>query len=156
METPKVVMFIDDDEEDINFYCEACGVVDPSIIRLTCKNGKEAVQMLRRPDALIPDFIFLDIYMPVMDGKKCFVELRKISKLRHVPIIMCSASEFAEDKDDCEKLGADFYLTKPSSVIDMINSLLFVFDRYPNKAFDTKVHEQKMLVGSGKNTCLES
>jgi CheY-like chemotaxis protein len=145
MKTPKVVMFIDDDEEDINFYCEACGVVDHSIIRLTCKNGWEAVQMLKRPDTLIPDFIFLDIYMPVMDGKKCFVELRKMAKIRHVPIIMCSASEFAEDKEDCEKLGADFYLTKPVSVIDMINSLLFVFDRYENITPERNVQETKMM-----------
>jgi CheY-like chemotaxis protein len=136
MKKPKVVMFIDDDEEDINFYCEACGVVDNSIIRLTCKNGKEAVQMLNGPDALIPDFIFLDVYMPVMDGKKCFVELRKLAKLKHVPIIMCSASEFAEDKEDCERLGADFYLTKPTSVIDMINSLLFVFSTYEHRALE--------------------
>jgi CheY-like chemotaxis protein len=139
MRTPKVVMFIDDDEEDIEFYCEACGVVDNSITRITCGNGLEAVQMLKKPDAIIPDFIFLDIYMPVMDGKKCIIELRKIDKLKDVPVIMCSSSEFSEDQDECEKLGADFYLTKPHSVIDMINSLLFVFATYEKKAVEAKM-----------------
>ena len=139
MRTPKVVMFIDDDEEDINFYCEACGVVDNSITRITCSNGLEAVQMLKEPGAIIPDFIFLDIYMPLMDGKKCIQELKKMDKLKNVPVIMCSASEFSEDQEECEMLGADFYLTKPHSMIDMINSLLFVFTTYEKKAVEANM-----------------
>lgn len=138
MELPGLVMFIDDDPEDQEFFCEAVSVVDASIRRSTANNGLEALRMLSEPDAIIPDFIFLDINMPFLNGKECFVELRKIEKLKHIPIIMCSTSKFSSDQDDCKKLGADFFLVKPNTLIDMVNSLLFVFATYSAKA--TEVH----------------
>src|SRR5690349_21352887 len=103
MEMQKVILFIDDDTDDLNFFCEACSVLDSSITRITCSSAIEALEMLKKPGAIIPDFIFLDINMPIMDGKKCFLELKKIDKLRHVPIIMCSVSKYLEDQEECAR-----------------------------------------------------
>jgi CheY-like chemotaxis protein len=133
MGLPKVVLFIDDDAEDIDILCQATGVIDNTIVRMQANNGVEAIKLLSQKDALLPDLIFLDINMPLMNGKECFVALKKLDHLRHIPIIMCSTSKYEVDHEECKALGADFYLVKPDTLIQTVNSLIYVFSNYSPK-----------------------
>jgi len=138
MTKPNIVLFIDDDEEDLAFFSEAMSIIDPSIKRLTAPNGLAAIKLLESPDLIIPDFIFLDINMPIMNGMECLVKLKTMDRLKEVPIIMCSTSIYAEDQKECERLGANFYLVKPNTIIQLVSSLQFVFSRY-----QLKIKEQR-------------
>ena len=133
MRLPKVVLFVDDDADDRAIYGEATGLIDPTIQRLYATNGLEALQMLQQKNAIIPDLIFLDINMPIMNGMECLIELKKMDALRHVPIIICTTSIYAGDQQQCEALGADFYLVKPDTLLKMSTALQFVFSRYYDK-----------------------
>lgn len=133
MTLPKVVLFIDDDADDRAIFSEATSLVAPSIQRIYATNGQEALQLLQQENAVIPDLIFLDINMPVMNGRECLAELKKIAALRHTPIIICSTSIYADDQQQFEALGADFYLVKPNTLLKMSTALQFVFSRYQAK-----------------------
>jgi CheY-like chemotaxis protein len=139
MIAPKVVLFIEDDEDDRTIFDEATSLIDPSIKRLYVTNGLEALQLLRSEAAIIPDLIFLDINMPVMNGMECLVELKKMETLQQVPVIVCSTSIYAGDQQQCEELGADFYLVKPNTLLQMSTALQFVFSKHCVKIGDASL-----------------
>lgn len=133
MTLPKVVLFIDDDTDDQAIFGDATSLIDLSIQRLYASNGLEALKLLRQENAVVPDLIFLDINMPVMNGKECLVELKKMEALRYTPIIICSTSIYNTDQEQYQALGADFYLVKPNTLLKMSTALQFVFSRYQDK-----------------------
>jgi CheY-like chemotaxis protein len=133
MMLPKVVLFIDDDADDQAIFSEATSLINPTIQRQFASNGLEALDLLRKENAVLPDLIFLDINMPVMNGMECLVELKKMAALRGVPIIICSTSVYSGDQEKCERLGADFYLVKPNTLLKMSTALQFIFSKYHDK-----------------------
>ena len=87
------------------------------------QNGAEALKLLRREKQL-PDFIFLDLNMPQMDGRECLEELKKDERLKYIPVIIYTTSSFEQDKLITQKLGAAYYLVKPADVSELSNEIL--------------------------------
>ncbi len=76
-------------------------------------NGVEAVEQFQ---SFQPDMIFMDISMPVMDGKEATRTIREIEArdgLHHVPIVALTAHAMAGDDTEILAAGLDYYLTKP-------------------------------------------
>ncbi len=75
-------------------------------------NGVEAVAAY---ESFEPDLIFMDISMPVMDGKQATAEIRRIEEGtgRHVPIVALTAHAMTGDSEGILAAGLDHYLTKP-------------------------------------------
>jgi len=75
------------------------------------ENGKEAVEKWQE---FQPDLVFMDISMPLMDGKEATQEIRKLETLgRHTPIVALTAHAMSGDDQEILSAGLDFYLTKP-------------------------------------------
>jgi len=121
-------MIIDDDKEDRFFFREALTEMLSSAICLEAKDGVEALQQLRQTDQL-PDFIFLDIYMPRIDGRECLKELKKDEQLKSIPVIMYSASITKQNIDEFHKLGALSCLKKPNKVNKLPKEILQTIGR---------------------------
>lgn len=86
------------------------------------QNGKEALTYLnticckgKDGKNLCPDFIFLDINMPVMDGFQFLEEFQKlpISKRKSIPIVMLTSSNASSDLDRARQYNIDGYIVKP-------------------------------------------
>jgi signal transduction histidine kinase/BarA-like signal transduction histidine kinase len=77
-------------------------------------NGQIAVEKFRQSHY---DLIFMDIQMPVMDGREATRQIRKIEKTQRRPkrvkIIALTANSQKEDKENCLAAGMDDYLSKP-------------------------------------------
>ena len=108
----KILMIVDDDRDDRFFFIHAVRKIDPAFICLVAQNGAEALKQLRDITQL-PDYIFLDINMPVMGGKACLIELKEDNRLKDIPVIMWSTSMNEKEIDELHTLGAAHYLTKP-------------------------------------------
>ncbi|EJL61632.1 response regulator [Flavobacterium sp. CF136] len=119
---------IDDDEDDREIFSLALSAANSSSTYVTATNGEDALRILEDQPDYIPDFIFLDLNMPFMDGRSCLKELRKISKLRDVPVIMFTTSSYSKDIEDTLKLGASHYLIKPSSLNGLVEILISFFE----------------------------
>jgi DNA-binding response OmpR family regulator len=74
-----------------------------------------------------PDFIILDIMLPSMDGLELCKEIRKKSS---VPMIMLTARGNVEDRIIGLSSGADDYISKPFSPIELMARIDSVMRRY--------------------------
>jgi CheY-like chemotaxis protein len=63
------------------------------------------------------DLILLDVVMPGLDGYEVLRRLKADAALRHVPVIVLSASDEVESAVRCIELGAEDYLPKPFDAV---------------------------------------
>ena len=116
------ILYADDDHDDRELMTEAFNTIDPSILCLIAKDGQNALEMLNETDAL-PDYIFLDINMPVMDGKKCLTELKKDGRLKEIPVVIYSTTTDKKEINQFYKLGASSFIHKPNNFSDLCSAL---------------------------------
>ena len=77
-------------------------------------NGKEALDILEKEPVHL---VIMDIMMPEMDG---LTAMEAIRRTRNVPIILLSAKSEDHDKIQGLNLGADDYITKPFSPMELV------------------------------------
>ena len=128
MPKPITVFIIDDDEDDREMFCEAMANISEASVCMTAFNGQEALQKLQNAHTL-PDFIFLDLNMPRMNGKQCLVQLKKDKRLATIPVVIYSTSKREDDRAETKELGSVHFITKPTSITQLRKDLQFVFDR---------------------------
>jgi CheY-like chemotaxis protein len=121
-----VVLNVDDDAEDREFFCDALRQIDPAITCLVAGSGMEALSLLQ-DRVNMPDYIFLDINMPMMDGKQCLRALKSVPDFESIPVIMYSTSTNTREIRECYRLGAEDFLIKPYSYDKLVNDLMSVF-----------------------------
>src|ERR1022692_4204447 len=76
MNTSKSVLLVEDNEHDQLFFIRALSEIENATLYDIANNGKEAHDKLENP-VILPDHIFLDLNMPVMDGIECLTEIIK-------------------------------------------------------------------------------
>ena len=116
-----VVLNIDDDPEDLEIFYKAVKTVNPLAKCLLARDAKEALSILR--DTIVPDYIFLDIHMPMMDGKTVLSELRQNKKLEAVPVVMYSTRINPRETEEYAALGANQFLNKHNDFRGLCTSL---------------------------------
>lgn len=87
-------------------------------------NGKEALNLLKNEDLHL---ILLDIMMPVMDGISALAKIREVS---NVPVILLTAKSEDGDKVLGLGVGADDYITKPFSPVEVVARIKSQLRRY--------------------------
>ncbi len=106
---------VDDDADDIDFFCEADEEINADVRFYIAHNGEEALKLLRRKMDALPDFIFLDLNMSRMDGRACLAELKRDDRLKDNAVIIYTTSSHIRDREETSRLGAGHYLVKPTS-----------------------------------------
>ena len=92
---------------------------------LRCADGDQALEYLRGygkhpawPKNL-PAIVLLDLNMPGTDGREVLNILKHDPRLHNIPVIIFSTSSNSRDIEDCYRLGANSYLTKPVSYTEL-------------------------------------
>lgn len=116
-------ILICDDEKDIvsalKIYLEAEGY------RTFCAyNGREALAIIRAQEIHL---VLMDIMMPEMDGISAMVKIRQFS---NVPVILLTAKGEDADKVLGLNVGADDYITKPFSPVEVAARVRSQLRRY--------------------------
>ena len=85
----------------------------PTTIFYTAENGKEGLDLLTNLHQKdLPDFILLDINMPIMNGIEFLKRIKKASILSTIPVIIHTTSSNVEDFNACNSLGISGYFLK--------------------------------------------
>ena len=79
------------------------------------ENGQKCVEMISAAEDGMYDMIFMDVQMPVMNGKEAAREIRKSTReyVRNITIVAVTADAFAEDMQECLDAGMNGHISKP-------------------------------------------
>ena len=125
----RIVLIVDDDIDDRDFFCEALHDIDASIECVCAKNGQEALQLLNELTRALPNYIFLDLNMPRLGGMQCLTALKKNKKVSNIPVIIFSTTRQNAEAEEARQLGAVLFLTKPSSYTQLIDKLSLILSQ---------------------------
>lgn len=119
-----VILYADDDEDDRLTFAEMLQEIDPRITLIQAEDGLHTMDFLENGD--LPDIIFLDINMPVLNGYETLAEIRKNPRFRHTKVIMFSTTVYHKAYDKYAPLNARF-VSKPSTMKEGVNILKNIF-----------------------------
>ena len=125
----KRVVLIDDDRDDAELFHDVLLEIDATASFHHFEEPRQALQSLLGKGKNLPDFIFLDINMPVVSGWQCLTEFKKDEHLKNVPVIIFTTSSQDKEKETAKKLGADGFITKPSEYLILKDLLADVFNK---------------------------
>lgn len=86
--------------------------------------ASDGSQGLRLASALRPDLMLLDVMMPgELDGLQVCQRIKSDPELSHIKIVLLTARGQARDREAGNKAGADDYLVKPFSPLQLIDTI---------------------------------
>ena len=113
----KTVLVVDDDDT-IRGVVRSVLVADGFDV-VEAADGPAALLLMDAINGRGPDMVVLDVMMPGIDG----IEVCRQIDHDRVKVIMLSARDDAETKDAAAAAGANAYLTKPFSAIELLDAL---------------------------------
>lgn len=122
------ILLIDDDADDRKYFVEAVQEIDVAIECVTAKDGEQALQLLRDTQFSLPDYIFLDLRMPKINGRQCLLQIKAEERLKTIPVIMYTTSREVEEMEELQSLGAVRFITKPSDPDEIYYVLSLVLE----------------------------
>lgn len=124
-----VCFLIDDDEDDREIFILALQKANAQFSCISANSGQEAITILSADTAPTPDFIFIDLNMPLMHGKECLAYLKNIPRFANTPVIIYTTSSYSKDVEETRRLGASHFLVKPPGMGILTNVLKRILDK---------------------------
>ena len=140
-----MILYADDDVDDREILFDVVSQIDPTIQCQFASNGQEAMEFLTHSHRL-PDYIFLDINMPLMNGKKCLEELKHHKHLQSIPVIMYSTTILQDEMRELYNLGASSVIQKPSDIKQLHTTLLKILDTMQCPTSASVIDKRKILI----------
>lgn len=108
---------VDDDQDDREIFCAVFELVAPNSICLTAANGQIALETIEGGQ-VNPDIIFLDLNMPLMNGRQFLQEIRTKNIIQHIPVVVLTTTTDHATQTSVLQLGAKDFVTKPDKFAD--------------------------------------
>lgn len=118
----KKILIVEDEESLLKL--ESILLISKGFEVKGVSNGRAALEAVAEEN---PDLILLDIMLPEIDGFEVCRRIKSEPSTRHIPVVMLTAKKSREDMVRGEKVGADWYITKPfksAMVIETIQRFL--------------------------------
>jgi CheY-like chemotaxis protein len=113
------ILLIDDDNDDADFFIEAINSLHPN---LSCKaetNPVKALEFLNSTE-ILPDLIFLDYNMPILNGSEFLQKMRESSSLKEIQVIIYSTYSETAAEHLSIITGSERFMTKPDSFTELV------------------------------------
>jgi CheY-like chemotaxis protein len=124
------ILLIDDDIDDRKYFAEAVTEIDADIECVTAKDGEQALKLLNDSAFSAPDYIFLDLRMPKINGKQFLVHIKSDERLRHIPVIVYTTSREVQESEEMQQLGAIRFISKPTDTEEIYYVVSQVLEEY--------------------------
>ena len=121
------ILAVDDEPEVVDVVRLCFNLRWPEAEVIAAGTGQEALTAIEEQ---APDLVLLDIMLPDMDGFEVCEEARRFSD---VPIIMLTARDAEVERVRGLEMGADDYITKPFSHLELLARSRAVLRRYQNQ-----------------------
>lgn len=105
----KSILLVEDDKDDQEFFIEALKDIKNVTLYYVANNGKEALDKLKN-STVLPDLIFTDINMPVMNGIECLTAIINDPQTRNIPVVILTTD--TARLEQMHSLGAKAFIKK--------------------------------------------
>ena len=112
------ILLVDDDSDDTDIFIEALNSLNKDIRCVAENNPIKALENLKSSEKL-PDLIFLDYNMPIINGCEFLQKMRKVEQLRQIPVILYSTYSEAAAEQLCITQDTEKYITKPNTFVEL-------------------------------------
>ena len=112
-------LLADDDEDDRYLFSQALLSIDPAIEFMMVGNGGEVITILANDFFSLPDYIFLDLNMPVMNGLDCLKAIKKDPACRNCRVVLYSTTMEEQSEKEFIQAGALACFTKPAAPAEL-------------------------------------
>lgn len=129
------ILLVEDNNEIRENTSEILEMANYQVV--TAANGKEGYELALKET---PDLIICDIMMPVLDGYGLLHLINKNENLKSIPFIFLTAKTERGDFRKGMEMGADDYITKPFTDIELLN------------AIDSRLEKAKIQQERGRNS----
>ena len=119
------IMIVDDEPDIVNIICQ---VLKLKYEVIEANNGLDALEKLERSE---PDFIILDVMMPLMNGFDTCAAIRKSPLYRETPIYFLTSLHSEEDVKRGYALGCTLFLQKPLEPLRLLKNVDYYFKENP-------------------------
>jgi DNA-binding response OmpR family regulator len=113
MDTIKKILLIDDNPEEQHLFKEAVSRVSKEVECYYADSVVNAFLLLESMKGGLPDIIFLDINMPLHNGRDGLKALKLSKRFSHIPVVMYTIQDLTHQKAELREIGASFSLQKP-------------------------------------------
>ena len=120
----KVILYVDDDPDDTELFCEVVKERHPEFTVKAANNGFEAIKQLHKGKSShqLPCLIVMDINMPIFNGKDAMLQIKRDNQFKTIPIVMFTTSPKQPDDEIFVQQGVDI-IQKPASY-DLLKSVV--------------------------------
>lgn len=120
------ILVVDDSSVNLFLAKTMLEKLVPNGIIIEASSGEDSIKQYIKE---LPDLIFMDVQMPIIDGLQATREIRKIEKGRKVPIIALTAGTVKEEIAKCFEAGMSDYASKPI----VLNTLKKILSKWLNE-----------------------
>lgn len=117
------ILLIDDDADELNIFIEA---LDAAGIHSRCTWAESTGHVLDASP--LPDIIFLDLNMPIIDGFDCLKEIKANPAFTSIPVVLYSTGMNDELKEKGILMGAAACIAKAYSITELAETLTVLLD----------------------------
>ena len=110
----RTILVVDDHEAHVRLLELVLGAHNYRVV--SARNGHEALTYLQ---SNTPDALILDVMMPHMSGFDVARKLRRVARLKHVPILFLTSQASADTQRQADEVGAAALIPKPIAGTDL-------------------------------------
>ena len=118
-------ILVADDEEDHRLLVQVT-LENPSYQILTAVDGHMALDIVQQYH---PDLLILDWMMPGLNGRELLAVLCQNMMTAKIPVVMLTAKDGAEEREQMNSLRLAGYLVKPFSPLELIQKVREVLEQ---------------------------
>ena len=133
MDEPLRIFLIEDDVDDIELLQESLKDNSVSFTMNIVREGDKVSSYLSEC-TLLPHVIVMDFNLPKVHGKDILKTIKSFKGFRNIPLLVLTTSTAKDDIDYSYKMGADKYLTKPSSIKGFNDTVAAIVELATRKA----------------------
>lgn len=114
------ILLVEDNPADVRLLKELLSEQEAAPNIQWVMDGHEALDYLlqrnEHKNAARPDYVVLDLGLPRISGYEVLKEIKEDPRFKNIPVIILTTSRNPLDRDQCNQLGADSFLSKPRSL----------------------------------------
>ncbi len=127
MKEMRQCLIIDDDPDDQEIFIICLDQLNSNVNCIANSDSVDAITKLASDITYTPDYIFVDMNMPKMNGIECLKKLRSMERLNDTQIYMYSTTGDAPSVEESKRHGANDFIIKPAKTAELKEKLSAIF-----------------------------